>query len=104
MQKLNKEQKITSHKKTQNPKIVLNKKPDKKLKKVMVDNTHVINQKDKQKAEMKLNLAKQMVYFPKSKLRKTIWVNEKKLTFSAYPPVKKSIMKLKKKNFISKMI
>ena len=38
------------------------------------------------------------LYVPKSKLKKTIWINEKKLTITVYPPVKKPVLKPKKKN------
>ena len=70
----------------------------------MGDHTPDINQKGRKKVEIKLNLAKLMVYVPKLKPRQTIQINEKKLTITAYPPNKKPITKPKKKNIAPKRI
>lgn len=64
-------------------------KQDQKHKTIISDDTTVISQKDKtnKKSQMKNNLAKHVDYVPKFKHRQTIWLNEKKPTFSFIHPL-----------------
>lgn len=49
---------------------------------------------------MKKNLDKHIDYIPNSIPRKTLSINEKKLTFSTHPPIKKFAFKSKKADLI----
>lgn len=79
-----------------------------KFKTIMIDDTTVISQMDKknEKYQMKINLAKRVDHVPKSKTRQMFRINEKKLTFSFYPPIKKNASRYKstKVDIVSKRI
>ena len=53
---------------------------------------------------MKQNLKKHIDYVLKSKPRQKLWINEKKLTFTSYPPIKKNAFRSNRKIFVPKRI
>lgn len=51
---------------------LLKKNPNKNLNIFMIDDTVIVNQKNKEKLEMKINLEKHIDYVPKSKPRQSM--------------------------------